>query len=353
MSAVSASSSSLPSVVVQESIPEPIQDVVSPLGNSILKRKRHTVEEFPSSSPPRTTVSPLPDRTTVRNRREIASTPDRSPRRQVKIKHEGVFLDDVLEAEADESSKDSQEGADSPYGQQPSESLSEPDRIARQSTQALFRAATPHVDFDIALPDGRWSGDEDAETADKSLSEPDRTARQSTQALLRAATPHIDFDIPRPDGGWGGDDDEEEEAETADKAVSDSQNDIAQEGPVVQETQAILDSKTQVPDFTIPDPDDPWTTLLPPSSPPTLMPSSPAAASDFFSTMAKWRIDPKAIEQQMAANTVPCLSRSTSHYPGSLGGIERSPSLNHHRIRYHYINVSPPQPSIEAIRSER
>ena len=146
-------------------------------------------------------------------------------------KHESLFLEDVFEAETDEVLKDSQEGASSPLGQQPSESLSEPDRKARHSTQALFRAATPHIDFEVPIPEGGWGGDEDADNADKSESE--------------------------------------------------SPYDSARELPALPDTQAVLESKTQIPDFTVPDPDDPWDTLLPPpSSPPIIMPSSPAAASE-------------------------------------------------------------------------
>ena len=224
---------SFPPLVVQDSIPavvpEPTEDVVSPLGNSILKRKRPIAEEIPSSSPPQIKLTPLPNRS-AKKPREIASTPDRSPRRHIKEKHETLFLEDVFEAETDEILKDSQESSSSPLGQQPSESLSEPDRTTRHSTQALFRAATPH----------------------------------------------IDFEVPSPEGGWGGD----EDADNADKSESESQYNSTREMPALPNTQAVLESKTQVADLTIPDPDDPWDTLLPPSSPPTIMPSSPAAASE-------------------------------------------------------------------------
>ena len=222
-----------PPLLVQESVTaagsEPNEDIVSPLGNSILKRKRLIVEEMPSSSPPQFKLSPLPSRTTKKPR-EIASTPDRSPRRHIKEKQESLYLEDVFEAETDEVLKDSQESASSPLGQQPSESLSEPDRTVRHSTQALFQAATPHIDFEVPIPEGGWGGDEDAENADQS--------------------------------------------------ESDSQYDSARELPALPDTQAVLEGKTQVPDLTIPDPDNPWDALLPPSSPPIIMPSSPAAVSE-------------------------------------------------------------------------
>ena len=218
---------------MQESITStvagPDEDVVSPLGNSILKRKRIVVEEVPSSSPPQFKLSPLPNRTAKKSR-EIASTPDRSPRRHVKDRQEHLFLEDAFEAEADEILKDSQDGESSPLGHQPSESLSEPDRVARHSTQALFQEATPY----------------------------------------------IDFAVPSPADGWGSD----EDAENADQSDSESRYDSAREMPVLPDTQAVLEGETQVLDLTIPDPEDPWDMLLPPSSPPTIMPSSPIAVSE-------------------------------------------------------------------------
>ena len=223
----------VPPLIVHETVaassPERNKEAGSPLGNSILKRKRPIVEEVPSSSPPQIKPSPLPNRT-VKRPREIASTPDASPRRRnEKKKHQPLFLENDLEVETDEILKDSQEGVNSPLGQQPSESLSEPDRTLRGSTQALFQEATPFIDLEVPAPEGGWSGDEDAENADKSESE--------------------------------------------------SQYDSAHERQVLPDTQAILDSKTQVPDLTVPDPDE-WPTVRPPSSPPIIMPGSPAAESE-------------------------------------------------------------------------
>lgn len=171
----------------------------------------------------------MPNRT-LKRPKEIASTPDASPQRSAaRKKHEPLFLETEFEAATDEILKDSQDDADSPLGQQPSESLSEPDRTLRDSTQALFRETTPSIGLELPPPEGGWNSDEDAENADKSESE--------------------------------------------------SQYDSVQERPAVPDTQAILESKTQVPDLTVPDPDE-WPTTHPPSSPPTIMPSSPAAESE-------------------------------------------------------------------------
>ena len=130
----------------------------------------------------------------------------------------------------DDVPKDTQEAASSPLGQQPSESLSEPDRTVRASTQALFQAATPDIDFDLALPQGGWGGDEVADHADQSESESEYGSGREK--------------APAPD------------------------------------TQAILQSTVPVPDLSIPDPDDPWNSFNPPSSPPLIMPSSPVAESE-------------------------------------------------------------------------
>ena len=211
----------------------------SPLGNSILKRKRLFSEEVPSSSPPQMKQSPLPNRS-IQKRREIASTPDASPQRRAeKKKHEDLFLDNEFEAETDEILRNSQDGVNSPLGQQPSESLSEPDRTLRGSTQALFRETTPSLGLELALPEGGWSSDEDAENADKSESE--------------------------------------------------SQYDSAHERPVLPDTQAILESKTQVPDLAVPDLDE-WPATHSPSSPPMIMPSSPGAESE-SSSMQQAQLD--------------------------------------------------------------
>lgn len=208
-------------------------DPRSPLGHSILKRKRQPTEEVPSSSPPLTKSSPLPNRT-LKRPKEIASTPDASPQRRDRSdKHEPLFLEPEFEAATDEILRDSQDDANSDLGQQPSESLSEPDRTLRENTQAFFREETPSIGLELAAPDGGWGSDEDAENADRSGSE--------------------------------------------------SQYDSAHEGPVLPDTQAILEGETQIPDFTIPEPED-WPTIHPPSSPPIIMPSSPAAESESSST---------------------------------------------------------------------
>ena len=212
-----------------EKSPERMSEAGSPLGNSILKRKRPLSEEVPSSSPPQIKSSPLPNRT-LKRPKEIASTPDASPqRRRGRTKHQILYLENEFEAATDEILKDFQDDANSPLGQQPSESLSEPDRTLRGSTQALFLETTPYIGLELPAPEGGWSNDEDAENADRSESE--------------------------------------------------SQYDSAHERPSLPDTQAILDSKTQMPDLTVPDPDE-WPTIHQPSSPPTIMPSSPAVESE-------------------------------------------------------------------------
>ena len=203
------------------------EEELSPLGNSILKRKRPVAEEIPSSSPP-SVRSPPSTRLPAKKIKEVASTPDQSPRRHDERRNQPRSLGEMLEMEANEALRYTQDGARSPLGRQPSETLSEPDRFARGSTQALLRSATPHIDFEVPLPEGGWGTDEDADQADKSESA--------------------------------------------------SEYDMAPEQAPAEDTQAILRGKTQSPDLSIANPDEPWEALIPPSSPPLIMPSSPAAS---------------------------------------------------------------------------
>ena len=209
------------------------EEELSPLGISILKRKRPVAEEIPSSSPP-SVRSPPSTRLPAKKIKEVASTPDQSPRRHNEKRNQPRSLGEMLEMEANEALRDTQDGARSPLGQQPSETLSEPDRFARGSTQALLRSATPHIDFEVPLPEGGWGTDEDADQADKSESA--------------------------------------------------SEYDLAPEQTPAEDTQAILHGKTQSPDLSIANPDEPWEALIPPSSPPLTTPSSPAVVSEVSSS---------------------------------------------------------------------
>ena len=205
------------------------QGAGSPIGNSFLKRKHSTAEEVPSSSPPQLRFSPVPKgHEEPKRRKEIASTPDRSPRRAPN-RHSPFLLEDF--EKANEAVPDSQESDDG-LGQQPSESLSEPDRTAHP-TQALFREPTPTIDLEVVPPGDGWDDEE----------------------------------------AGGNKADSESEGESQYESASDEQQ------AAVADTQAVLESRTQVPDLDVPDPDGGWDTLLP-SSPPVIMASSPPAYSE-------------------------------------------------------------------------
>lgn len=154
--------------------------------------------------------------------KEIASTPDRSP--------------------------------DRPPLRQPSPLFIEEDEELSLSSKPVFE--------DYALSD-RLLG--------QSPPGPDRI-RETTQAVFREPTPLIDFDVARPEGGWG-----EGDLQTIDDIdlALDDDFTISQVHDPPPDTQGILQSHTQVPDFSLSEPEGGWNM---PSSPPRL-PSSPHAES--------------------------------------------------------------------------
>lgn len=219
------------------------------------KRKRDVAsdDDLPSSSPrglpPPRSVSPK------RRKRghlqakplEIASTPENSPRRldlyaglQVTERtDEAILIPDDSESEA-ESPESDDDGVfdDSLLGRPASPTLSSPSRTI-PNTQPSPR-------------------------------------RRSTHAVFNDPTQFIDLEVPDPEGGW-----EDEEVDTRlplealdpNSQLIDSPpaNVIPETQPDLPDTQALLDSRTQMPDFSIAEPDGGWDSLnLMPSSPPSM-----------------------------------------------------------------------------------
>lgn len=251
-----------------------------------LKRKHVASEEdLPSSSPigpispkrrrPRASELPL----------EIASTPEKIREPDSEGHSSPLFIN--LELEEDEPSlpEDSTEN-DSPLGQQPSDTLSEPGRVVN-NTQAVFGDPTQLIDFDVPVPEGGWDNEE---LLVRNYSQPvgfytlrREDGMEDNKHVIREPTPLIDFDLPPPEDGW---DEENHQIKEVSELPNTERNDSQ---PNLPDTQAILRSKTPMPDFSIPDPDGGWNSLI--ASSPPLIPNSPRAESVFSQTDLKDQMD--------------------------------------------------------------
>lgn len=217
------------------------------------KRKRDVADDdgLPSSSP---LGLPLPRSASPKRQKrgrlqakplEIASTPENSPRRpdlDAELQLTGRTDNAILIPDDSESEAESSESDDN----------------ATFDDSLLGRPASP------------------------TLSSPSRTIpntqpspRRSTQAVFNDPTQFIDLEIPDPEGGW--DEDVEtplspEELDPNSQLVdSPPANVIPETQPDLPDTQALLDSRTQMPDFSIAEPDGGWDSLdLMPSSPPSM-----------------------------------------------------------------------------------
>ena len=232
----------------------PLLPAPSPKKAESPKRKREGFDgdEFPSSSPPE---PPLPRLASPKRQRreqlqakplEIASTPENSPRRLdldpepqlFERDDEVIVIPDDDESEAEDSEDDELDilGDDNLLGRQASPTLSSPTRTIpntqpspRPDTQAVFKDPTQFIDFDIPDPDEGWDDEVGTELLP---GEPDPNTQliDSPPAII-----------------------------------------IPETQPGLPDTQALLDSKTQMPDFDIAEPDGGWDTLdLMPSSPPSM-----------------------------------------------------------------------------------
>ena len=252
-----------------------------------LKRKHNNLEDdLPSSSP----IGP----TSPKRRRpsglelsvEIASTPEKGREQDIELSSSPLSI--KLELEEDEPNFPAlSSGFNSPLGQQLSDTLSEPGNVAR-NTQAIFKSATPLIDFDVPAPEGGWD-DEEVLVQDSSqpvsldLPPSLEDSGEDNKDGIKESAQLIDFDLAPPAGGWA-----EQDPEI--KSEPDSENtEIYDPQPTLPDTQALLRSKTPAPDFTIPDPDGGWNNLI--GSSPPAVPSSPRAESVFSQTELNEQLD--------------------------------------------------------------
>lgn len=184
---------------------------------------------------------------------EIASTPENSPLRQgssanlrLPTEHTGINnVSDGAKSDAESSTVDGSENRDDigPLGRPPSPTLSSPTRTIsntqaspHRETQAIFEDPTPFVDLDVPPPDEGWDDEE------LSFFEPDPNTQLIDSPPLPPSSPHI--------------------------------NVIPETQPNTLGTQSLRDSGTQIPDFSLAEPDGGWDTLdlIPPmsSSPPSM-----------------------------------------------------------------------------------
>lgn len=251
-----------------------------------LKRKHVAIEDdLPSSSP----MGPISPKRRWPNASElpleIASTPEKNREPDSERPFSPLFIKLELDGDEPTLSEDSTEN-ESPFGQQLSDTLSEPGRVIND-TQAVFRDATQLIDFDVPAPEGGWDNEE---LPVKDSSQPvgfdvpqSEDGRHDNKHGITEPTQLIDFDLLPPEGGWDG---EElwvkEESESPDMKIHDLQ-------PTLPDTQATLRSKTPAPDFSIPEPDGGWNSMIASSSP--LVPNSPRAESVFSQTELKDQMD--------------------------------------------------------------
>lgn len=252
-----------------------------------LKRKHVAIEEELPSSSPLGPISPKRRRPSASELPlEIASTPQKSPGWDIEGPSSPLLIN--LKFEQDEPSlpEDSTEN-ESPLGQQLSDTLSEPGRVF-YNTQADFGDATQLIDFDIPPPDEGWDDEEllvQNPSQPVSFNVPPPEDRgEDNKKDIKEHIKLVDFDLQPPEGGS---DDEEPEIKEEESKSRDL--DIYNPRPSLPDTQAILRSKTPAPDFSIPDPDGGWSSLI--ASSPPVMPESPSAQSAFSQTDLKYQMD--------------------------------------------------------------
>ncbi|KAI9818905.1 MAG: hypothetical protein M1827_007726 [Pycnora praestabilis] len=178
------------------------------------KRKRLAAKEEPASSPP---ILSTPHRfmrqrlqTSTHHEREIPSTPeDVRLSLPVSSPSRALFVTDNEDSEEEEEEEE-EEGIAHNLGLPASQTLSEPDHHA-QETQALFQNPSQDFDFDLPPPKGGWDdGDDNNDGNDlrspshnkKIPAQPPTTQAKDTQSLLTAPAQIPDFSLPDPDGGW-------------------------------------------------------------------------------------------------------------------------------------------------------
>ena len=222
---------------------EPESNATSPIGTSYLKRKIPFFEDdLPSDSPPEKSAKhPRTRREGAHRPKEVASTPEGSPSYRRARKASPLFVSTEGDSE-DEASISAEEDE---LGQEPSESLSEPDRTFT-GDQGPVREPTPFIELEVPPPSDGWDSQESNSS--------NRTDEDDEATAVQIEPPDVE-------------------------QASASQYDSAQEQltsplPIRQshrffdesaDTQAVFDGRTQEPDLGLLDPDGGWDDLIPPS----------------------------------------------------------------------------------------
>ncbi len=277
---------SLPSNIEQQ-IQKTPEKTRSP-NHETLKRKHPAIEEDLPSSSPLGPISPKRRRAIASELPlEIASTPEKSQAPYIGGRYSPLFIS--LDLEEDEPSlPEETTGNDSPLGQQLSETLSDSGRLIN-NTQAVFEDATQPIDFDIPAPEWGWDNEgfllqDSSQPVGFDVPPPGNGGED--RHGIKESTQLGDFDL-LPEGRW-------DEVEPQVKSESESESESPNTGvydpqPTLPDTQAILRSKTPAPDFSIPDPDGGWDSLM--LSSPPIMPDSPRAESVFSQADLKDQMD--------------------------------------------------------------
>lgn len=205
-----------------ESPQNQLTSVPNPMNNPESHKRKPAFfddEELPSSSPPEMmpSSSKRQRRSTMQERPiEIASTPEGSPapytaQPKSEEEHDGrLNLDDVTTPEGFFDDVEDFEDLDTHFGGPPSQSLSSPEHTTLATrAQAAFVDPTQYIDFNVPPPEDGWS-DDDPLSNQKSptSSQPPATnnnpnaTHPDTQALLTSKTQLPDFSVPTPSGGW-------------------------------------------------------------------------------------------------------------------------------------------------------
>lgn len=206
----------MPSLDLRQSQVASMAKPVNDLQNHKRKHAFFDDEELPSSSPPEMPSSSKRRRQSTAQERpiEIASTPERSPAPNADrsfMEHDGrLALDDVTTPEGFLDDEEDFEDIDTHFGRPLSQSLSSPERTAPPTrTQAVFIDPTQYIDFDVPPPEDGWSNDSAVSDPEFPTSSPPMTSTRGpekpqldTQALLTTKTQLPDFSIPEPSGGW-------------------------------------------------------------------------------------------------------------------------------------------------------
>ncbi|KAL8738289.1 MAG: hypothetical protein Q9181_000878, partial [Wetmoreana brouardii] len=264
---------------------EAAEDVEEASLTSPTKRRRQTSEaiEIPSSSPPEPPKSkkrlPLDDRDGAF--REIVSTPEHGSTRRLAREIPNTYPAENpdpagmidLRDDADLLKPLDEEDYQTDVARSPSPelggSLSPPVTTRRiiSETQAIFQRPTPTTNFELPPPEGGWDDEEDdqGDGAQKITRRKRATDDRRPGNSDEEDEGEEDQELPEEHSAIG-EDEEDEENNANDAAIPDTKPSSSRNDR--HTIQAILNAETQLPDFSLAEPEGGWDSLLP-SSPPT------------------------------------------------------------------------------------